>query len=187
MKVKDPAAFTATELKAASAAELKTAAVRRVAERGRPPVFQTIGETRVQIGGGDGFTDPTSISEFCDDVIARAPLNPAGQVLVVIMEASRQGSRTGVAAVAAATRLTPWEQHFCFAKLASLDPKFPAAAGLMRELVGEWRRLKLTTSAPNIPMIAEQPGYTSTSAGPGDRYSAAVPDEMRLPGFGRVN
>ena len=170
-----------------AASELKADAVRRVAERGRPPVYETRGDTRIQVGGGDGFADPVTLGEFCDDVVARVPLNPAGQVVITIMEASRGGTRTGVAAVAAATRLSPWEQHFAFAKLASLDPKLAAAASLMRELMHEWRRLKLATSAPMMPIIAEQPGFTPTSAGPGERYSPAVPAEMQMPGRGPVN
>jgi hypothetical protein len=178
----------APEAAPVNARELKTQAVSRVLQRRTRPVYRDVGETRVQISGGDGFAAPATLAEFCDDVIARAPLDAIGSTLVVIMEASRGGARTGATAVAAAARLAPWDQWSLYGKVASLDnSKLPAAAELVRELVREFRRLKLQVTPPGMPVVAEKPGYRGRDVGPLTDYAPSVPDEMRLPGRGRVN
>lgn len=176
MRLKDAAPETALP----DARQLKGEAVKRVALRLRPPVFETVGTTRVQVDGGTGYLPPVSVAEWADDGISRQPLNLVGECLILILTAAaRQGADGAAAAVALAQRLTVWNQHFLFGAISQLPADLPEAALVVREIRGEWKRLGLQATAPTTPLAIEVNRPTFPSAAGGTRFSPSVPDFMK--------
>jgi hypothetical protein len=137
-------------------------------------------DVRVQTAGGE-FRPPASLGEWADRVIAQTPADAAGGVLIVILSAAVQGgTRAAVAAVAAAERLSPWDQWFLWQGLEQLHGGgLPDVGPALAEIRREWWRLKLPVSAPSVPPLLEDNRPVFHSAYGGDRYSPSVPDYMK--------
>jgi hypothetical protein len=102
-------------------------------------------DAKIQTDCGFGYLPATSVSEWADDAVARQPLNPPGRVLVLVLEAARQGADAAAAAVAVlAPRLNTWDQWAAYQAIGRLPSDLPEAARIVREIGGDSCATRLT-------------------------------------------
>lgn len=143
-------------------------ATQRVLQRRRPPT------ERVQRGRtpdsdltvtevvGSAFLEPTSVSEWVDDLLS---VHGYGQmrgpwvlVLAEILEHGRSSERDAAAAVTMATRLDEWSQYHLFADLQAIQAaaRLPEARALMRAVLSAWEGVRgLPETRPDHPELAD--------------------------------
>ncbi len=148
--------------------EIRRQAVQRVLARRRPVTEKIVrgigpgGWTDMTLRSVDGseFLPPADLAEWLDDQLVSQPwTGPFTAVLWSAAEAARVSTAAAAAEIAAAKRLSPWDQFHAWRSLRRwLDAaSLPEARSLMRVLLAEWGRLRLADERPAEPELPELP------------------------------